>query len=163
MQQPGTAGFLRRMAAIGYDCLLVFSLLFGATAAYQLVVTQLGPSVEPAEVATDAIINQIEPIASGPVFSIYLLLVIMSFFVFFWCKSGQTLGMQAWRLRIDNLEGGRITLGQALVRLLTAALSALCLGLGYLWILFDRENRSWQDICSRSQVVLLPKKNKQRE
>ena len=41
MEQPGTAGILRRIAAIGYDSLLVFSLLFGATGIYHLIASTL--------------------------------------------------------------------------------------------------------------------------
>ena len=158
MDQLEHAGFLRRIAAMGYDSLLVFSLLFGATALYQLIAEQFLAAPTPTDIGTDTVIHQIEPIASGPLFTLYLLLVMIAFFVFFWCKSGQTLGMQAWRLRIDNLEGGRLSLGQALIRILMAAVSAACFGLGYLWILFDRDKRSWHDICSKSHVVLLPKK-----
>jgi uncharacterized RDD family membrane protein YckC len=37
-------------------------------------------------------------------------------------------------------------------------LSWLPLGLGYFWILFDREGRAWHDRLSRTRVVLLPKR-----
>ena len=158
MDQLEQAGFLRRIAAIGYDSLLVFSLLFGATALYQLVAAQFLTAPAPVQIAQDTVVHQIEPVAGGSLFTVYLLLVTLAFFVFFWCRSGQTLGMQAWRLRIDNLEGGRISRRQALLRILVAAVSAACCGLGYLWILFDRDKRSWHDICSRSRVVVLPKK-----
>lgn len=159
-----TPGLLRRLAAIGYDSLLVFSLLFGATWLYHLGTSSLLPAAGTGDqaggLATGEVVTAIEPVASGPAYNLFLLLVMMVFFTWFWKKSGQTLGMQAWRLRIDNLEGDRISYPQALLRYACAWLSALCFGLGYLWILVDPEQRSWHDKASRSKVVLLPKKKK---
>lgn len=68
-----------------------------------------------------------------------------------------TLGMQAWRLRVQTRSGHSITLRQSLVRYLVAWLSLAALGLGYLWILFDAERRSWSDIASGTRVVVLPR------
>ena len=39
-------------------------------------------------------------------------------------------------------------------------LSAACVGLGYLWCLFDRDKRYWHDILSGTRLVLLPKRQK---
>jgi len=36
-------------------------------------------------------------------------------------------------------------------------LAWLILGLGFLWILWDKQNRSWHDIYSDSRIVQLPK------
>lgn len=159
-QAVSTPGLGRRLAAMGYDALLVFSLLFAATGVYSLAAQSLGFSSSEEIVSTGEVVKQIQPVASGPLYRLYLAMVTTTFFVWFWCKSGQTLGMQAWRLRIDRVEGGRIAYHQALLRLLVAALSSLCLGLGYLWILIDPDKCSWHDRASRSRVVLLPKKKK---
>lgn len=69
-----------------------------------------------------------------------------------------TLGMQAWRLRVQTLEGCPLTVKQSLIRCAVAWLSLLALGLGYLWVLFDKQRRSWPDIASNTQTVVLPKK-----
>ncbi len=82
----------------------------------------------------------------------------MLFFGWFWTRSGQTLGMQAWRLRVQQPDGSPISWRQALVRMGGAVLSALCLGAGYWWLLFDRERRTWHDRLSGTRVVLLPKR-----
>ncbi len=79
------------------------------------------------------------------------------FFAFFWMRGGMTLGMQAWRLRVQTRDGHSITLTQSLVRYLVAWLSLAAFGLGYLWVLFDAERRSWADIASGTRVVVLPK------
>ena len=130
-----------------YDTLLVLPLVMASVALFMGLRTLLVGSPEASEVV------QLNPY----VVQLMALLTVIGFFCWFWIKNGQTLGMQAWRLRIDKLEGGRLSLGQALIRILMAAVSAACFGLGYLWILFDRDKRSWHDICSKSRVVLLPK------
>lgn len=160
-----TPGLLRRLAAIVYDSLLVFSLMFAATGIYQLfahwLTDPLPASAPPgATVTTGDVITQLEPIASGSWYTLYLLLVMYGFFAWFWRRSGQTLGMQAWRLRVDDIEGGRISYRQTVIRFAGAWVSALSFGLGYLWVLFDRDKCSWHDRLSHSRVVQLPKRKK---
>ncbi len=73
------------------------------------------------------------------------------FFVFFWAKSGQTLGMKAWRLRLQNQDGTRINKMTGLKRLLPTLL-----GLGNLTVIFDRKNKlSLQDRLTNTEVVVL--------
>jgi uncharacterized RDD family membrane protein YckC len=84
---------------------------------------------------------------------------VVGFFTLFWLKDGQTLGMQAWRVKLVRFDGGRPNLGNALLRCLGAALSASCLGAGYLWCLVDRRGRYWHDYLSRTELVLLPKES----
>jgi uncharacterized RDD family membrane protein YckC len=73
------------------------------------------------------------------------------FFVYFWEKSGQTLGMKAWRLRLQNQDGTRISRITGLKRLLPTLL-----GLGNLMVLFDRKNKlSLQDKLTNTEVVVL--------
>ena len=73
------------------------------------------------------------------------------FFVFFWAKSGQTLGMKAWRLRLQNQDGTRISKITGVKRLLPTLL-----GLGNLIVIFDRKNKlSLQDRLTNTEVVVL--------
>jgi len=73
------------------------------------------------------------------------------FFVFFWEKSGQTLGMKAWRLRLQNQDGTRINIITGIKRLLPTLL-----GLGNLVVIFDRKNKlSLQDRVTNTEVVVL--------
>lgn len=88
------------------------------------------------------------------------LLSCVAFFCAFWLKGGQTLGMQAWRIKLVPAAGNELTFGRAVTRLGSAVLSAGCFGLGYLWCLVDRRNRSWHDLLSGTELVLLPKRSK---
>ncbi len=73
------------------------------------------------------------------------------FFVYFWARSGQTLGMKAWRLRLQNQDGSLISKKTGWKRLLPTLL-----GLGNLWVIFDRKNKlSLQDRLTNTEVVLL--------
>ncbi|MGP5308620.1 RDD family protein [Vreelandella alkaliphila] len=87
-----------------------------------------------------------------------LLFFVTLFFVYSWRRGGMTLGMQAWRLRVQTTDGHAITLKQSLVRCVAAWLSLAAFGIGYWWVLFDRQRRSWPDIASNTQTVVLPKK-----
>ena len=80
-----------------------------------------------------------------------------TFFSLFWLKSGQTLGMQAWRIKLVSFGGEPPSTTACLRRCLGATISAACLGLGYLWCIVDRNNRYWHDYLSGTELQLLPK------
>jgi uncharacterized RDD family membrane protein YckC len=68
--------------------------------------------------------------------------------------SGQTIGKRAAGIRvIDFGGGGPIGAGRALGRYFARFLSALPLGLGYFWMLWDREKQTWHDKLTTSVVV----------
>jgi uncharacterized RDD family membrane protein YckC len=133
------AGLLRRLGAVLYDALLLFALLFFAGA---LVLPFTGGEAVP---------------SGNWVFSTYLLLVSFLFFGWFWTHGGQTLGMRAWRIRVQQPDGTPVTWGQALRRFLTALLSWGLFGAGFLWVLIDRNGQSWHDRASGTVSVRLPK------
>ena len=133
-------GLLRRLAAILYDGLLLLALLFIVSAIHLTVSGGAEASGRPDLLR-----------------SILFLLVSFGFFAWFWTHGGQTLGMRAWRIRLQNRGGGPITLWQALLRFLVAIFSWLPLGLGFLWSLFDKEGLAWHDRYSMSELVVIPK------
>ena len=106
-------GLPRRLAAIGYDSLLLGAVLFVATAlAIGLTVMVIGSEAFKAA----------NPLSGNPFFRTWLLLVCFFFYGGFWVCGGQTLGMRAWRLRIQQRDGRGIRWQQALLRFLTAGL-----------------------------------------
>lgn len=80
-----------------------------------------------------------------------LFIEMYAFFAFFWCVRGQTLGMLAWHLRIRT--DGRFTPTQALGRFVGGLAGFAALGLGFIWMWFDRDRMTWSDRLSRSVVV----------
>jgi uncharacterized RDD family membrane protein YckC len=67
---------------------------------------------------------------------------------------GQTLGKMALGIRvIDLARGGPIGYGRGFIRYVGRIVSSLPLGLGYLWMLWDREKQTWHDKFAGSVVV----------
>src|SRR5690554_7229397 len=60
-------------------------------------------------------------LSGDPGLTFVLFLVLYLFFAYFWTRLGQTLGMQVWRIRIENLDGTSVSWTQALFRYGTAA------------------------------------------
>ena len=134
----------RQLLAMVYDLFLVAPLLMANAF---VLVTLFGPTES---IAQPAVPDWLMRMTS--------LLVFTGFFIIFWRKSGQTLGMQAWRLKlVDNL-GRPISVKQGYVRCAAACLSLMCFGLGYWWIFLHPQSRSWHDLISKSHLELLPKK-----
>jgi len=146
------AGLMRRLAAMFYDSLLCIALMMVVTLFYQQVLLRLLYGSDQLRVLADAGSLDIDPLLST-----LLLFSLFGFFAKFWTHNGQTLGMQVWGIRIQNSDGRAIDLWQALLRFLIAIVSLLCLGMGYWWMLIDKQKRTWHDIYSESQAVQLPK------
>jgi uncharacterized RDD family membrane protein YckC len=140
-----TAGVLRRFGAMLYDLLIVVALMFIVTALF-LPLTA-GEAITPGDAG---VLERIYQVA--------LLLVVVLFFGVFWTWRGQTIGMLAWRLRVERSDGSLLTWRDALLRLGGACVSLAALGLGYFWIWIDSERRAWHDRWSGTRVVVQPKK-----
>jgi uncharacterized RDD family membrane protein YckC len=89
------------------------------------------------------------------VFQVYLLAVCGAYFMFCWVRSGQTLPMKTWRLRLVSPSGNRITVAMAFRRYLVAV-PAMLSGIGILWALFDRERQFLQDRLAGTRIVRVP-------
>jgi len=134
------ASLLRRLGAIGYDTLIIIALSFAVTAVWLWVMN------------TEK--------AAGPAFQSTLFMSVFLFFGFFWTRSGQTIGMMAWRIRVQSTTGHSISWMQALKRFMAAIFSAAIFGLGYIWMLFNDEQLSLHDKFSSTEIVYLPKPKK---
>lgn len=95
---------------------------------------------------------------SHPIFQLYLLIVFFGYYLYFWSRSGQTVGMKAWRIKLIPINGDRLTWHQMALRMLAAvpAYSLLCLGA--VWQYWDRDQLNWQDRASGTKLVYLGKK-----
>jgi uncharacterized RDD family membrane protein YckC len=129
-----------------YDTLLVVALIFVINALALAVLVKLSGGEQ--------------TVVGAHLAQVLTLIGLIGFFSAFWLKSGQTLGMQAWRIKLVTFEGDNPNVRQAVIRCLAAMLSAACLGLGYLWCLFDRNDRYWHDYLSGTELILLPKPDK---
>lgn len=74
------------------------------------------------------------------------------YFVLLHGMSGRTVGKWLLGLRVVSVDRTPITYGQALVRWF-GAIPAAFFGLGFFWILLNREKRGWHDILARTWVI----------
>ncbi len=144
----------RRLAAMFYDFLLCTALLICTAGLYKMVQMAI---IGEERMRT---LTESGALDGDPLLSTVLLFVLFGFFAKFWTWSGQTLGMQVWCVRVQNPDGTAISLWQALLRFVVSIASLLCLGLGFFWVLVDKQKRSWHDIYSDTCVVRVPKKKK---
>jgi len=124
---PERPGLLRRLAALFYDALLLFALLFAATVPV-LIVTG-GRAVGPNE----------------PAYTLWLLAMSYVYLGWCWTRGGQTLGMRAWRMRVRTRDGARLGWRHALARFAAGLVSIGAVGAGLLWVAFDRDGLSLHD------------------
>lgn len=143
------AGLWRRIAALLYDGFLIAAIwvLLGF-----FILLLVGPNANQlvaGEVQTDSLVDNI----------LFMLMVLSSasFYLYFWIRGGQTLGMLAWRIKVVDIKGNLITPTQGLIRFFLAWPAFFMLGLGYLWLYIDVNGDTIHDKVSSSKVVLLPK------
>lgn len=152
---PTLAGLPRRLAAAIYDGFLLFAVLFAAGALYGWVYALFAVAEAPL-IQTNDIANDIPPIAEGWLYQAYLLGVTIVFYAGFWARTGQTLGMQAWRIQLQQQNGQRLVFTKACLRVIVAMVSGGPLAM--IWIPFNRNKHALFDIICHTRVVVVPKK-----
>lgn len=148
------ASLIRRLAAMFYDFLLCVAMAIVVGLIYKMCQIAIYGEEHMRQLTDSGALN------SEPLLQSILLACLFAFFAKFWTHNGQTLGMQVWGIRIQNKDGSAIDLWQALLRFFIAIPSFFLGGLGYLWMLRDKDRRTWHDRYSDSVVVQLPKKPK---
>ena len=142
----------RRLMALVYDTFLVLPLIMLSVAialAIQLAITGADSSSSMDNVKVNPAVVQL-----------LAFFTVAGFYTWFWRLKGQTLGMQAWRIRLRSIDGSPVTVAQAMKRCAGAVVSLGALGAGYWWCLFDANQRYWHDIWSGTELELLPKPDK---
>ena len=78
----------------------------------------------------------------------------VAYLPFFWARSGQTIGMKMLRLRLVRaMDGGPLSGGQAVLRLIGYWISAAVFYLGFIWILFDSKRQGWHDKIASTVMI----------
>ncbi len=144
-----SSGLLRRLAALLYDAFLVAAIWMAMGFALQFVVGADTSQLVDGRVQTDPVLDAI--LFTGEVLSA------ATFYIWFWMRTGQTLGMIAWRIKAVRVDGGFMNLRQGLLRFVLAWPAFFCFGIGYLWLYFDRNGDALHDKLSGTRVVVLPK------
>lgn len=144
------AGFKRRLGALLYDYLVAMAVYAVAHFIGFIVIAVLANVNPSANICADGTDIQ-QCLITSDLYSAYLIATVCFFFIWFWTHGGQTLGMRAWRLKIQRMDGSTITTFQAMLRLATGFF-----GLGNIWLWSkESEGMSLQDRISGSEVVVL--------
>lgn len=132
------APFSVRIAAMLYESLLVAAVVFVASFAVLPIVGDLHTPWQ------------------KHLFQGFLLGVLFAYFSAFWLRSGQTLAMKTWRIRLVRRDGGRIGLRQAALRFILALAGILLGGAGLWWALVDRDRQFLHDRVAGTRLVRVP-------
>lgn len=144
-----SAGLWRRLAALLYDAFLVFSIWMVMGFVLQFIVGPDTSQLVDGRVQTDPVLDVIVFIAEVGSAA--------GFYIWFWMRTGQTLGMIAWRIKAVSRTGGLMSLQQGVLRWVLAWPAFFVLGAGYLWRYMDPNGDALHDKYSGTRVVLLPK------
>ena len=132
---PPVAPLRIRLAAMVYELLLVVAVVFVASFIFI-------PLVGDTQVAWRKF-----------VFQAYLAGVLFAYFSAFWLRSGQTLAMKTWRIRLVDLDGKLIHLKQAGLRFVLAFLGLGLFGISIVWALFDHDRQFLHDRLAGTRLI----------
>lgn len=140
MTQPvHYAGFWRRLAATMIDVVLISVVMVPIL----MIFFQPPAPVAPGQM----------PAASPGQWLLDLLLAAVV--IALWVRYGATPGKQLMRCKVvDTHTGSYLTVGKAVIRYFAYILSTLPLGLGFLWIAWDRRKQGFHDKLAGSVVVV---------
>ncbi|USD38020.1 RDD family protein [Ferrimonas sp. SCSIO 43195] len=145
------ASLKRRLATLLYDSLLGLAVYMAFGAVFFML---FGALVSQGVISNPEQQHAIDILQSSPGWTLanegFKWGGVMLFFSYFWQKSGQTIGMRAWRLKLQNIDGSLISWHQALIRLITSGF-----GLMALTMVFSDDKRSLHDKWSHTELVEL--------
>lgn len=132
---PPAPGILRRLFCLVYEGLLLTAVVLFAGGLATGVAHVLG-------IGNPRLLTQAS-----------LVLVCAAYFLVQWRRSGQTLPMKTWRMRLETVDGKPLAAGVALRRLLLAAIGYGAAGITVLWALIDRDRQFLHDRLGGTRLV----------
>jgi len=126
---------LKRLAAMFYDGLCLFSLFFLAT--LLLVVFTNGEAISD----------------NNLIYNLFLFFIAYLYFVWHWVNGGRTLGMRAWHIRLISQGLDQVGWRNAIARFCLALFSFVSFGLGFAWAFFDKEKLTFHDRYSNTRLI----------
>lgn len=147
-EQVQYAGFLRRLAASIIDTLILLIVL--TPLAYFFTQGSYFPGLDPEGDITAQLAN-IQFDWSYLLVNDILPMVLV---IFFWIRFRGTPGKQLMDCQVvDATTFDNLRVGQSILRYLGYFVSMLPLGLGFLWIIWDRKKRGFHDFIAHTVVI----------
>lgn len=125
-----------RFAGLVYECILLVPVLF--LAGYLFL----------------ALTHDASSAVMRPLFRLWLVIVLGIYFCYCWSKTGQTLALKTWRLRITGRDGRPPPPLLALARFLVALWGTLLAGIGFWWAFIDRDGLFLHDRLVGTRIVV---------
>jgi uncharacterized RDD family membrane protein YckC len=98
------------------------------------------------------VIGVLSSVSASMVYVGYVLEI--AYFAVCWGFLGQTIGMMPFGLKIvRNADGGKLTWGNVILRLIGWYISGLVFALGFIWAAFDSRTRGWHDMIGGTVVI----------
>ena len=135
------SSLLSRFAAMVYELLLVTAVVFVASF---LIMPVIGNMHAPWQ---------------RHLFQIYILGVLFAYFSAFWLRSGQTLAMKTWRIRLVQQNGDPLNFKQTMLRFVLALMGLMLAGIGVWWAFFDRDKQFLHDRLAGTRLIRVPRKH----
>lgn len=131
-----TPGIGKRLLSLVYEILLLIAvmLLAGGTAAALAQITSP---------AHTRLFTQIIAVAACT-----------AYFAWQWHRSGQTLPMKTWCMRLETVDGTHVTVPRALLRAAFATAGYLLLGISVIWAFVDRDGQFLHDRLAGTRLVV---------
>lgn len=129
--------FIRRIACMLYESVLLLAVLFNAGFLFIYLT------------------NYPERSDLRPALQIFLASVAAGYFTWFWCKSGQTLAMKTWRIRLENQDGRLLSFPNTLLRFALAFVGVALAGVTIWWALLDDDGQFLHDRLLKSRLVMV--------
>lgn len=92
--------------------------------------------------------------APPPIIVLVVNLLLMLYLSRLWVQRSATLGNWLFSHRVvDHTTGNHITFRQGVIRFLISYISAVPLFLGFFWVIWDKQKRSWHDKVAGTVVL----------
>ncbi|PIR62407.1 MAG: hypothetical protein COU65_03565 [Candidatus Pacebacteria bacterium CG10_big_fil_rev_8_21_14_0_10_42_12] len=143
------AGFGRRFLAYFVDALIIFII----TAVIQ---TSMGnnPFLALQNVNSLEEVQQMQKTTSTSLSSMMALLAALAYFMIFYVNyDGATPGKKLMAIKLVRDDGSKVTYPVVFIRYLATFVSAITLGVGYLWMLWDKKNQTIHDKLANTVVI----------
>jgi uncharacterized RDD family membrane protein YckC len=98
-------------------------------------------------------------LAAFVILMLLLVVAAVAYFPWFWWRGGATPGMRLFGIRVvRDRDGGPLTGGQAVMRLIGYWVNSMAVYIGFAWILIDKRRRGWHDLIAGTVVIEDPRR-----
>lgn len=148
------AGFVTRALALIIDIVIVMGGAVVFSALVSLIFSFFGITGGDTQLTfpPEGILEILKFIIIG-VAALAVFLFVPAYFVFFWVVVGATPGKQLLGLRVIRTDATPVGWIRGILRYIGYFISAICLFLGFLWVLVDGRRQGWHDKMVDTYVV----------